>query len=87
MCGPDGHGHASELRTGVVREVRPAQGETGRGAALWPLAEAVGPTGHITGIDLADQMIAATRRDAAARGLSNVELVRSYVFCGRVYLI
>jgi ubiquinone/menaquinone biosynthesis C-methylase UbiE len=35
----------------------------GRGAALFELAAAVGPTGSATGIDLAEKMIACTARD------------------------
>lgn len=62
----------------LVAESAPRAGEraidlgTGRGAALWPLAEAVGPTGQVTALDLAEQMVAATRRDAAARDLRTV---------------
>ena len=69
------------IAEGLVAEVAPAPGEraidlgTGRGAALWPLARAVGPTGHVTGLDLAAQMIAATRADALERGLMTVELL------------
>ncbi|MEV6305209.1 methyltransferase domain-containing protein [Actinoplanes sp. NPDC051861] len=37
----------------------------GRGAVLFPAAEAVGPTGHVTGIDLAPAMIELTRKDVA----------------------
>ena len=46
----------------------------GRGAALWPLAQAVGPAGAVTGIDLSSAMVEATRTDVQARGLTNVEL-------------
>ena len=46
----------------------------GRGAALWPLAQAVGPAGAVTGIDLSTAMVEATRKDVSARGLSNVDL-------------
>lgn len=46
----------------------------GRGAALFPLAEAVGQGGHVTGVDAAPAMIEATRAEARARGLANVEL-------------
>ena len=46
----------------------------GRGAALWPLAQAVGPAGAVTGIDLSPVMVEATRGDVAVRGLTNVEL-------------
>ena len=65
----------------LVAELGPVPGQraldlgTGRGAALWPLAQAVGPTGHVTGLDLAAQMIAATRNDVSARGLTMVDLV------------
>ncbi|MBB5642271.1 class I SAM-dependent methyltransferase [Cryobacterium roopkundense] len=65
----------------LVAELEPRPGEraldlgTGRGAALWPLAAAVGPTGHVTAIDLAEQMIAATHVDAAALGLDTVTLL------------
>ncbi|CAN5336318.1 hypothetical protein BH11ACT1_BH11ACT1_17090 [soil metagenome] len=65
----------------LVAEVAPAPGEraldigTGRGAALWALAGAVGATGHVTGLDLAPAMIDATRREAAERGLTTVDLV------------
>lgn len=65
----------------LVAEMAPAPGEraldigTGRGAALWALADAVGATGHVTGLDLAAAMVAATRREAAERGLTTVSLV------------
>ena len=65
----------------LVAAVAPATGEraldlgTGRGAALWPLARAVGPTGHVTGLDLAPEMIRATRREVAERGVPTVDLV------------
>lgn len=65
----------------LVAEVDPQPGEraldlgTGRGAALWPLVDAVGPTGHVTGVDLAERMIEATGLDAAERGIDTVTLV------------
>lgn len=64
----------------LVAELAPAPGERvldvgcGRGAALFPLAEAVGPAGHVTGIDLAPGMVAATAADVRRRGLSSVNL-------------
>lgn len=44
----------------------------GRGAVLFPLAEAVGPTGSVVGIDLSPAMVAATSADAAAMANASV---------------
>ncbi len=41
----------------------------GRGAVLFPLARAVGESGRVTGIDLAPQMVEATKAEAATLGL------------------
>ena len=63
---------------GLIDALEPAPGERaldigcGRGAALFPLAAAVGPSGHVLGIDLSPRMIAATKADAA--DLPQVEL-------------
>lgn len=46
----------------------------GRGAVLFPAAEATGPTGHVTGIDLAPTMVALTADDAVRAGLTQVEV-------------
>ena len=67
------------IAEGLVAEAAARPGELaldagcGRGAALFALAEAVGPAGRVTGIDLSPRMVEAARRDAAARGL-HVEL-------------
>src|SRR5512141_1429197 len=45
----------------------------GRGAVLFPAAEAIGINGLVTGIDLAEGMVQATSRDAMQRGLTNVQ--------------
>ncbi|MCG8347373.1 MAG: methyltransferase domain-containing protein [Chloroflexales bacterium] len=64
----------------LVELARLAPGEivldiaTGRGAALFPASQAVGLSGHVTGIDLAPAMIAATQADAIARGSANITL-------------
>ncbi|MGH7034415.1 MAG: class I SAM-dependent methyltransferase [Stellaceae bacterium] len=42
---------------------------TGRGAVLFPAAEATGRAGRIAGVDLADEMARATNADAAQRNL------------------
>ncbi len=47
---------------------------SGRGAALFPLAAAVGASGSVNGIDLSPRMVEATSADIAARGLTNVDL-------------
>jgi ubiquinone/menaquinone biosynthesis C-methylase UbiE len=68
---------------------------TGRGAVLFPLAHAVGPLGKVVGIDISQQMIAETSREAIERGMHWVKLhcmdaehldfsesCFDYVFCG-----
>jgi len=47
---------------------------TGRGAVLFPAAEAVGPKGSVIGIDFAEGMAKETAREVMHRGLSNVEV-------------
>ncbi|GAA0520762.1 hypothetical protein Ade02nite_94650 [Paractinoplanes deccanensis] len=62
----------------VIRAVAPRPGDRvldvgcGRGAALLPAARLVGPTGHVTGIDLAPGMVAHTAR--ATSGARNVTI-------------
>lgn len=46
----------------------------GYGPATLRSAEQVGPTGHVTGVDVAEEMLAIARGDAAPRGLENVSL-------------
>lgn len=68
------------IGAGLVRALAPQPGERaldigcGRGAALWPLVDGVGPTGSVTAFDLAPTMVELTQRDVEARGLSNVDL-------------
>jgi len=64
----------------LVAGLAPRPGEraldvgSGRGAALFPLAAAVGPGGSVNGIDLSARMVEATSADVHHRGLSNVDL-------------
>ena len=45
----------------------------GTGASAIPAAIAVGPTGHVVGVDLADQLLHRAREKARQRSLSNAE--------------
>src|SRR5260370_17223615 len=46
----------------------------GPGATTLPYAAAVGPTGHVTGIDISEPMLAVARTRVAEQGLKNVTL-------------
>ena len=45
----------------------------GAGASALPAAEAVGPTGNVIGVDLANQLLESARAKAAQRRLGNIE--------------
>src|SRR5215210_3356452 len=45
----------------------------GSGASAIPAAEAVGPSGSVLGIDLAEKLLDLARAKAKRRGLDNVE--------------
>ncbi len=47
---------------------------TGRGAVLFPLAEAVGPSGKVIGIDISQQMINETSKEVVKKGFFSIEL-------------
>jgi ubiquinone/menaquinone biosynthesis C-methylase UbiE len=44
---------------------------TGRGAVLFPAAQAVGPSGSVLGIDLSEEMVRATNAEIEQRGVLN----------------
>lgn len=77
-----GHDFMGPIAAGLVEELAVQPGERvldvgcGRGAALFPLAEAAGPTGHVTGVDLSPRMIELTTADVVAAGLGEVVEVR-----------
>ena len=68
-----GHPWFVPIAEALVAEVAPRPGErvldigTGKGAALWTAAAAVGSTGSAVGIDLAPGMVAAAREEAVRR--------------------
>lgn len=68
------------IADGLVAHLAPQPGEraadlgVGRGAATFPLAEAVGPEGRVDGIDVAPGMVERTSADARERGLDHVHL-------------
>src|SRR4051812_27442271 len=49
---------------------------TGRGAALFPVAEKVGPSGEVIGIDLAAEMVEQTALDIQTRGIRNARAMQ-----------
>ena len=49
----------------------------GTGVTTEPYALAVGPTGHVTAVDISHPMLDAARQRIAARGLGNVTLLRA----------
>ena len=48
---------------------------TGKGAVLFPLAEAVGPQGMVLGVDISQAMLKETTKEVAKRDLHNIKLV------------
>jgi O-methyltransferase / aklanonic acid methyltransferase len=63
----------------LVEIARPGPGERvldigcGRGAALFPAAELVGPSGSVLGIDIAPAMVDQVREQAARQGATNID--------------
>jgi len=49
----------------------------GTGASALPAAEAVGPTGRVIGVDLAEHLLVRGREKATQRGLTNVEFLQA----------
>lgn len=71
-----GHPWFTPIAEALVADVAPQPGErvldigTGRGAALWAAAAAVGPKGGVAAIDIAPGMVAAAGEEAERRGLA-----------------
>ncbi len=68
---------------GAINYAKPKSGEvcidlgSGRGTDVLRMAEAVGETGFVYGIDISDGMLEKARRNAEKFGVSNVRFVRS----------
>ena len=52
---------------------------SGAGIDILLAAQTVGPTGHVIGIDMTDEMIAKAEKNIAASGLSNVEVRKGII--------
>jgi len=67
-----------EVAQMLLAEIRAVPGERvldvgcGPGATALPLAAAVGPGGHVTGIDISEPMLGLLRRRIAERGIANL---------------
>jgi SAM-dependent methyltransferase len=69
----DRYGTRTIERLGLRRGVRVLDVCSGSGASAIPAAEAVGPTGRVTAIDVAEDLLARLRAKAQARGLGHLE--------------
>ena len=69
------------FRRRVIRLLDLGQGDhvidmgSGTGASFEALREAVGPTGHVTGVELSEEMAAVARQRIADHGWTNVEVI------------
>src|SRR6187551_704418 len=70
-----------EMLDQLLAATAPAPGERvldigcGTGVTTAPYAQAVGPSGHVTGADISRPMLDAARRRVDEAGLTNVELI------------
>jgi SAM-dependent methyltransferase len=67
------------FRSAVIERLHPESGEkvldlgTGPGEPAFSIAREVGPQGHVTGVDLSENMVSIARQVAGARGVRNAE--------------
>lgn len=67
------------FRSDLIARLAPGAGEsildlgTGPGEPAISIAKEVGASGHVTGVDLSENMVSIAQRVAAARGLKNVD--------------
>jgi ubiquinone/menaquinone biosynthesis C-methylase UbiE len=68
---------------GAINYAHPEAGETcldlgsGRGTDCIRLAEQVGPTGYVFGIDISDGMIEKAKQNVAEKGITTIEFIKS----------
>ncbi|MBV9601187.1 MAG: methyltransferase domain-containing protein [Chloroflexi bacterium] len=67
----DYFGQRLVAQAGLKPGMRVLDVATGRGAVLFPAAQAVGPSGSVIGIDLAEEMVHATNAEIERRRLLN----------------
>ena len=72
-----------EVAALLGQEAAPQPGERvldigcGTGATAIPFAEAVGPGGHVTGVDISEPMLEQCRKNIATAGAGNITLVKA----------
>ena len=78
--GQEGAGYFSIFGRRLVEHAQLSQGmrvldvACGRGAVLFPAAEAVGDMGFVTGIDISEAMVTATRGELERRSITNADV-------------
>ncbi len=73
----DRHGRRAVEGMGLCAGDRVLDVGCGTGASALPAALAVGPHGHVTGVDVAANMLARARKRARAGGFENVTFVQA----------
>src|SRR5690242_12936306 len=73
----DRYGQATVARLGLAPGSSVLDVGCGSGASAIPAARAVGPSGRVVGIDLAQRLLELARAKSAAQKLQNIEFQRA----------